>query len=457
MESQTKFSMLTDCSLNSLGVGVVAIILLTWFTALKSRALSSNIGSVIEPHDHHTAPLVPFVAIDKVDWKIIRRSLENYQLETKKTLEHLSMTLEVVELEEQHIFDSGWKLSSHIRAKISRLSDLYDHDLEVLERLLVPFPLVYALISSAARESHANVGARQESVYTVDNSVAALNSTAFNFTWYESPKLDPQQRIYDTVRQVVAHIVRDWSHTEGAPIRASIYDWCIDQLRVHKHTKNQGPVLVPGAGLGRLAWEISTHLDCPVEAMECSIFMAAAAHSILHRSVKNKFELHPFAADSFSNEILNEARYDKIKFPDIDVTHKRAGSLSFTIGRFDFESMQHSSRSHGAIVTSFFIDTTTTVYDIVNTVAMILVDDGLWINVGPLQWHINNQVPVSVDELRLIFENYCSKRAGNRVFEIIHWSVDQNPIPYRNNGIKHRSTHIDAYYPLRFVLRKRTR
>jgi N2227-like protein len=189
--------------------------------------------------------------------------------------------------------------------------------------------------------------------------------------------------------------------------------------------------------------------------MECSICMSAATYAILHRSVKNKYELHPFAANAFNNEISNEARFDNMQFPDVEVMRRRVGSLSFTIGMFNFESMRHSSISYGAIVTSFFVDTMTTVYDLLNTVAMILADEGLWVNVGPLQWHINSQVPVSVDEFRMIFEHYRNKVTGRRTFEVLYWSVDRNPIPYRSNGSTHRSTYIDAYCPLRFVLRKR--
>ena len=451
------YSMFPDCYIFPLGIGISLIVMtMVLFTILIMHVTVSNENVSLSHDALLTRTIVPFVATSDVDWKIIRRSLENHQAETKKTLEHLSMTLEVVEQEEQRIQNSEWKLSNHIRNKINHLSDLYDHDFEVLELLLMPFPTVYALPVSEANEL-LGMGVRQVGNSVVDVELISRQKTEINFTWFESRTTALQHQTYDAVRQVVAHIVRDWSHTDGAPIRASIYDWCIDQLRKHGHAKHRGPVLVPGAGLGRLAWEISIHFDFAVEAMECSICMAAAAHAIFNRSVKNGFELHPFATDSFSNEISNEARYDIIKFPDVDVTHRGSGSLSFTIGTFGFETMQHCYGSYSAIVTSFFVDTATTVYDFVGTVEMILADDGIWINVGPLQWHINNQVPVSVDEFRMILEKYRNRKTGKRAFDILHWCLDRKPIPYRNGGTKHRSTYFDAYCPLRFVVRKRVR
>jgi hypothetical protein len=44
--------------------------------------------------------------------------------------------------------------------------------------------------------------------------------------------------------------------------------------------------------------------------------MTEAAHIILKIKRKNVFGFYPFAADSFCNEIDDEARYDTIYFPD---------------------------------------------------------------------------------------------------------------------------------------------
>jgi N2227-like protein len=442
---------------------VVVVVVTLWCVVAPYPSPTTTSNDVLSSPTHTchaTTTSVPFIAMNQIDWNVIRRSLDSYRIETKNLLERLSMTLEVVEAEENQMGRLGWKLSNVIRTKIRRLSDLYDSDFEILEQLLlVPFPTVHVLplptvpaMSTVAAMSH-----------TIDDEHDSLKSLddAMNFTWWHSSDrqtLEKQQQPYDSVRQVMAHLVRDWSHIEGAPIRASIYDWCIEQLRMYNYTANQGPVLVPGAGLGRLAWDIGTVLHCSVEAMECSVCMAAAAYAILHHSFKSVhgFELHPFAADLFSNEVDHEARYDSIHFPYVDPTWHGNGSLSYTVGNFSNEAMLHCTNFYAAIVTSFFVDTATTVYDFVSTVAMILSDGGIWINVGPLQWHINNQVPVAVDEFLMILEHFHNTTTGKKTFDILHWSVDNEPVRYRNQGGRHRSTHFDAYCPLRFVIRKRS-
>lgn len=59
------------------------------------------------------------------------------------------------------------------------------------------------------------------------------------------------------VREALQHWVRDWSE-EGLEERAPLFDPILDVLRlVQPETRMVSRVLVPGAGMGRLAWEIS--------------------------------------------------------------------------------------------------------------------------------------------------------------------------------------------------------
>lgn len=58
-------------------------------------------------------------------------------------------------------------------------------------------------------------------------------------------------------REALLHFVRDWSE-EGANERETIFKPILDVLRdVPMEERGQMTVLVPGSGLGRLAWEIS--------------------------------------------------------------------------------------------------------------------------------------------------------------------------------------------------------
>ena len=85
----------------------------------------------------------------------------------------------------------------------------------------------------------------------------------------------------------MAHIVRDWSEL-GTPLRESLYGWCLEQIQYYippvqpsphasssssshrRKTTSLLSVLVPGAGLGRLAWELA-RLGYAVEANEAPL------------------------------------------------------------------------------------------------------------------------------------------------------------------------------------------
>lgn len=59
------------------------------------------------------------------------------------------------------------------------------------------------------------------------------------------------------VREVLRHLVRDWSE-EGEMERAVTFAPILDKLRLVDQThRNSQRILLPGSGLGRLAWEIS--------------------------------------------------------------------------------------------------------------------------------------------------------------------------------------------------------
>lgn len=59
------------------------------------------------------------------------------------------------------------------------------------------------------------------------------------------------------VREALRHFVRDWS-AEGQPEREHIFKPILDVLaQVPAEERSRMKVLVPGSGLGRLAWEIS--------------------------------------------------------------------------------------------------------------------------------------------------------------------------------------------------------
>jgi hypothetical protein len=321
---------------------------------------------------------------------------------------------------------------------------------------------------------------------------------------------------YSQARQILAHLARDWS-AAGFSVRQTLYPWCQDQLHRYSYydnadnsNSNNGSissnrsVLVPGAGLGRLAWELAQD-GWTVHALEASPVMAAAAATMLHwrptnidkddnndDTTRHTIQIHPYAMDIFANEVDANDRYEEVTIPDVhpgqasrqqrgrrsrkrqrkQAEEQHHGSLSYTSGMFGSDSTPTSTTSstssayieqqYAAIVTCFFIDTATNIYDYLDTIATSVETGGLWINVGPLQWHGNAIVSMTATDLRSVLESdYCQGQGG--CWEILEWSVDSEPVPYRtsddSDGTTHnsrgpRSTNYDGFRPLRFVARK---
>ena len=79
--------------------------------------------------------------------------------------------------------------------------------------------------------------------------------TVWNRRWHLAYELGSGE--LSQVRDVIKHFVRDWSE-EGRKERSSIFEPVLDVLRhVGGENRKDTKVLVPGCGLGRLAWEIS--------------------------------------------------------------------------------------------------------------------------------------------------------------------------------------------------------
>ena len=274
---------------------------------------------------------------------------------------------------------------------------------------------------------------------------------------------------YDSMAQVIIHMVRDWSEM-GHDIRENVYDWVITNLSTHASNKGGGKVLIPGSGLGRLAYDVATQLpqQYTVEANELSITMVTACHYLLHhfnqkrdsssrhnnnnqkKKKKKKIQLHPFAFDYMVNELDTKYRFQSVTIPDIDTIHIPHDNLSFTVGDFVHIYSQPSYKeTMDAVVTCFFLDTATNLFEYILTIQNVLKKrnknnkngGGIWIHVGPVQWHGQAQIAPSVEELHRLFLQMN--------FTILHWSVDEIPIPYRPT---YPSTRFEGYTPLRFVI-----
>ena len=504
--------------------------------------------------------VVPFVVFHLPDWRELQRLMNEYRQEYKATLANLSKSLEMailLEAGQQHYDGQRGqgrrvKISRHIQRRISRLSVLFEEQERVLESyILVPFPPTLTLPSSkfdiptihhgnnnnnnntrnfytpphvqsydssesdeTSSEHLSLVRSRTATAYqNATNLLLNGTSTAGTDDDVNDNNDDNQQEArksssasgapasYDSVAQVVAHLVRDWSEL-GAPVRQSLYHWCRSALREYINKKDTESattrreqqqqqslsILVPGAGLGRLAWELAILDGHHVQALEVSLGMAAAASFVFHKQQQQQqqqdeeqVKLCPYLHDGFQNQVHADDRYESVVIPDVkDLWSTRTdhsetcvtGTLSYTVASFEsLSTLPEMKASFDAIVTCFFLDTATNLFQYLDIIQDMLKDDddnnneggsSLWINVGPLQWHANALLPgIAANELQEVLLD--------QDFEILHWSIDDQPMEYRNPTTtttsnnktqghwRRASTAYNGYCPLRFVARKKKR
>lgn len=220
----------------------------------------------------------------------------------------------------------------------------------------------------------------------------------------------------DKARSTIRQLYRDWSH-EGAAERKACYGPVIQDVVNafwHSPSKHDVKILVPGAGLGRLVFELC-RMGYTVEGNEISYHQLIASNWVLNHAVKGRrFDLYPFALD-FSNVVSREHQLKKVKVPDVhpgsaleDVfghtTANAVDRMSMTAADFVvlYGDEEHQDMFN-AVVTVYFIDTAPNLIRYIETVRNCLQDGGLWINLGPLLWHFADRAPSE--------ENH-SKRAG---------------------------------------------
>ena len=160
-------------------------------------------------------------------------------------------------------------------------------------------------------------------------------------------------------------------------------------------------VLVPGAGLGRLVFEVC-RAGHAAEGNELAFHALVAGHWALNALVPGQsFALYPCAL-GFSNHVDRAAQLRRVDVPDVHPATELARvarevegwSGSMSVAAADFTVLYADEEHAGVydvVATCFFVDTAPNVVRYVETIRHVLKAGGCWVNVGPLLWHFEER------------------------------------------------------------------
>ena len=220
--------------------------------------------------------------------------------------------------------------------------------------------------------------------------------------WQGKAKSSDIAKAHSTIRQ----FYRDWSHDgfvlEVEPLLKAILFDLLSYLHLNQPDGQAPSLLLPGAGLGRLLFELALQ-GYNATGNEISYHALLASNFILNATQRsNQYALYPFA-HTFTNLT---SRIDQLichTVPDIHpgqafssrlTAGQPVGEMNMTAGDFVLSySTPESKATFNGVVSVFFIDTAPNLFRYIETIRHCLRTGGLWINIGPLLWHFDDRIP----------------------------------------------------------------
>lgn len=204
----------------------------------------------------------------------------------------------------------------------------------------------------------------------------------------------------DKARSTIRQFYRDWS-AEGAAERETCYGPVKRALAAERayHPELQHlKVLVPGAGLGRLVFDLSL-AGFDTEGNEISYHQLLASSYLLNRvQSAGQYTVYPWI-HSFSNHHTRERHLQGYKIPDVHpatamATTQGVGPMSMCAADFLCLYLDDEHRdTYDAVATVFFLDTAPNLLRYLETIHHCLKPGGVLVNLGPLLWHFENSAP----------------------------------------------------------------
>ncbi|KAK3325389.1 N2227-like protein-domain-containing protein [Apodospora peruviana] len=228
----------------------------------------------------------------------------------------------------------------------------------------------------------------------------------------EHPSLPPQwagcakNQDIDKARSTIRQFYRDWS-AAGASEREACYGPIMRVLLAEKASKSPESgnlkVLVPGAGLGRLVFELCLN-GFDTEGNEISYHQLLASAYILNCCERaGQHTVYPWI-HGFSNHRSRANQLRGYPVPDVHPSTEFArenpgqplGTMSMVAADFlCLYSDEAHAETYDAVATVFFLDTAPNLIRYLETIFHCLKPGGMLVNNGPLLWHFENSHPGS--------------------------------------------------------------
>jgi len=202
----------------------------------------------------------------------------------------------------------------------------------------------------------------------------------------------------EKARGTLQQFYRDWS-AEGSEERDICYGRVLKALQIERLKRDSNlRVLVPGAGLGRLVFDLSA-AGFSAEGNEISYHQLLASSYILN-AVKSAgcHTLYPWI-HSFSNHKTRNDHMRCVSIPDVHCPSalrevQKPGEMSMSASDFLLlYGSEDQKDSFDAVATVFFLDTAPNVIRYLETIYNCVRSGGLVVNFGPLLWHFENNAP----------------------------------------------------------------
>lgn len=247
-------------------------------------------------------------------------------------------------------------------------------------------------LSDSATVSLSNENSEPDRAIASDDPTKENNDTPSDVDKDDlnSSGVDRKVELSRGIRRGFTMLATDWSAT-GADERRKIYspmvaavDTAYEEAKraVRSLRREEFRVVVPGAGAGRLAWELA-HKGFSVEGCEESFVALLVGNYVMNSvDVNEGVRFYPYVHEH-SNVRSKASVARGVSVPDVNPKDiPSAADFSMRAGRF-VEAYEGQDNTWDAVASFLAFDVGETSIEYVRRVAQILKPGGVWVVVGP--------------------------------------------------------------------------